>query len=89
MVASLAHAVVQLADLRDGTRLSVAMADGKLTLSADGMEPIELALPVSDLVVTDELREQLTDIGQLTYEARRTTPAAFLMCASLMAADQA
>lgn len=89
MARSISHDVIRLRDLSNGTPLSVSIADGKLTLTAAGMEPIQIALPVTDLVVTDELREQVCDMTMLTYEATRTSPAAFLVCASMMAADRA
>lgn len=62
MSSSLAHAHVRIRDLSDGTHLSVTMADNKVRLTAPGMEPIEAALPVGDLVVNDDLRDGLTDL---------------------------
>ena len=89
MFPSLAHAVIQLAELDDGTHLQIGFEDGQLRLEADGMAAVKVPLPAGDLVLNDEVREQLRDVTILTYHASRTSPAAFMVCASLMAADRA
>jgi hypothetical protein len=88
MSASIARAAVRLHDLSDGTRLSVTMTDGKVSLSAPGMQPIELALPVSDLVMTDDLRNELYNMVLSPHAARDVSRGWLWLAASLFAAEE-
>jgi hypothetical protein len=88
VVASLAQAAVQLHELDNGTRLAVGMSDGKVSISADGMTPIELNVPVGDLVVTDELRKNLYDIVLAARSAAGLPRGWTWLAASMFAAEE-
>jgi hypothetical protein len=63
MASSIAQAVSQLGALADGTPLAIGLADGRMTLTAPGMSPIAVSLPLGGLTVGTDLRDRLSDIA--------------------------